>query len=369
MQIEEKNINTNGKIETKILDVSDINAVNIAASEEGGDDAAFQKLDAALAHVDYAGTIIAGGGTVAFPTETVYGLGADALSEEAVAKIFVAKGRPADNPLIVHIARASEITRLATKLTPKIVKLIDEFWPGPLTLVLPKTKEVPDIVTAGLPTVGIRMPDDPVALELIKSAGCPIAAPSANISGRPSPTRPEHVISDLAGKVDVILVGGNCKIGIESTVLDMSTDIPTILRPGFITAEDIIEVIGGKVEMDPNITDQNEAPKAPGMKYTHYAPKAQMTVFEGNRHLVEVEVARVKALNEKCGNKVGVIMFDEGDFVIAAQDFFAKLREFDDQEVDLILAGAMSKKNSLGFAVMNRMMKAAGHNIVRVENK
>jgi L-threonylcarbamoyladenylate synthase len=369
MNNEEKNINTNGKIETKILDVSDINSVNIAASEEGGDDAAFQKLDAALAHVDYAGTIIAGGGTVAFPTETVYGLGADALSEEAVAKIFVAKGRPADNPLIVHIARASEITRLSTKLTPKIVKLIDEFWPGPLTLVLPKTKDVPDIVTAGLPTVGIRMPDDPIALELIKSAGCPIAAPSANISGRPSPTRPEHVISDLAGKVDVILVGGNCKVGIESTVLDMSTDIPTILRPGFITAEDIIEVIGGKVEMDPNIVDQNEAPKAPGMKYTHYAPKAQMTVFEGNRHLVEVEVARVKALNEQCGNKVGVIMFDEGDFVVAAQDFFAKLREFDDQEVDLILAGAMSKKNSLGFAVMNRMMKAAGHNIVKVENK
>ncbi len=351
---------------TKIFDVTDLNKETILEIEEFADNEAFERVEAALVHVDEAAIILAAGGTVAFPTETVYGLGANALDPEAVAKIFVAKGRPSDNPIIVHIAKASDITQLSTKLTPTIVKLIDEFWPGPLTLVLPKTSAVPDIVTAGLPTVGIRMPDDPVALELIKRSGCPIAAPSANISGTPSPTRAKDVVMDLDGKVDVILMGGDCRVGIESTVLDMSGDVPTILRPGFITSEDIKELIGGKVEMDPGITDQLKTPKAPGMKYTHYAPKATMTVFEGRREKVISEIARIKALNEANSIKVGVIMFEERDFILAASAFFARLRDLDSEGVDLILAGAMSKNDSLGFAIMNRMMKAAGYNIVKV---
>lgn len=351
---------------TKVWDVTDLNKETILECEEFADNAAFERIEAALVHVEAAAAILAKGGTVAFPTETVYGLGANALDPVAVAKIFTAKGRPSDNPIIVHIAKASDITQLSQKLTPVIVKLIDEFWPGPLTLVLPKTAVVPDIVTAGLPTVGIRMPDDPVALELIKRAGCPVAAPSANISGRPSPTRAKDVLLDLDCKVDVILMGGDCRVGIESTVLDMSGDVPVILRPGFITREDIKELIGGRVEIDPGITDLLTAPKAPGMKYTHYAPRAAMTVFEGRQEKVISEIARIKALNEANGIKVGVILFKEKDFILAASEFFARLRDLDAEGADMILAGAMSKNDSLGFAVMNRMMKAAGHNIVKV---
>ncbi len=351
---------------TKIFDVTNLNRDTVQASEEFGDDKAYQKIEEVLKLVDIAADVIMNGGTVAFPTETVYGIGANALDPAAVAGIFEAKGRPSDNPIIVHIARASDITQLTTKLTPNIIKLIDEFWPGPLTLVLPKTKAVPDIVTAGLPTVAIRMPDDPVALSLIRKAGCPIAAPSANISGKPSPTRGQHVVDDLDGRVDVILRGGDCRVGIESTVLDMSGETPIILRPGMITKEDIIEVIGGKVAVDPGIEDQLETPKSPGMKYTHYAPDAPMTVFEGRRDKVLAEIDRVRAINEANGIKVGVIMFEESDFVVAANEFFARLRELDKQGVDLILAGALSRNNSLGFAVMNRMMKSAGYNIVKV---
>jgi L-threonylcarbamoyladenylate synthase len=351
---------------TKIWDVTSLNKETILECEEFADNDAFERIEAALVHVDAAAEILAKGGTVAFPTETVYGLGANALDPVAVAKIYKAKGRPSDNPIIVHIAKASDITQLTTKLTPTIVKLTDEFWPGPLTLVLPKTAAVPDIVTGGLPTVGIRMPDDAAALELIKRSGCPIAAPSANISGRPSPTRARHVLEDLSGKVDVILMGGDCRVGIESTVLDMAGDVPTILRPGFITKEDIKELIGGRVEMDPGITDSAKTPKAPGMKYTHYAPQASMTVFEGRQEKVISEIGRIKALNEANGIKVGVMIFEEKDFILAASEFFAKLRDLDAEGVDLILAGAMSKNDSLGFAVMNRMMKAAGYNIVKV---
>ncbi len=351
---------------TKIIDVTGLNKETIRASEEFGDEKAFAQIEEILAEVDMAAEVLASGGTVAFPTETVYGLGANALDPVAVAKIFEAKGRPSDNPVIVHIARASEITQLTTKLTPAIIKLIDEFWPGPLTLVLPKTAAVPDIVTAGLPTVAIRMPDDPVALSLIKKAGVPVAAPSANISGKPSPTKGQHVIDDLSGLVDVILSGGDCRVGIESTVLDMSGDVPTILRPGMITKEDIKEVIGGRVEVDPGIMDQLEVPKAPGMKYTHYAPNAPMTVFEGRQDRVISEIGRIKKLNEANGLKVGVIMFEESDFVVAANEFFSQLRDLDKEGVDMILAGALSRNHSLGFAVMNRMMKSAGYNIVKV---
>ncbi len=361
---------------TKIFDVRDLNKHNLEQSMVYDEDEANAKVSEALGKIDQAAEILAGGGLVAFPTETVYGLGANAMDAKAVARIYEAKGRPGDNPLIVHIARASNIGELTPMLSPKIIRLIDNFWPGPLTIVLPKKPDVPDITTGGLDTVAIRMPDDPVALELISRAGCPIAAPSANISGRPSPTKGEHVVADLEGKIDAILIGNDCRVGIESTVLDMTGDVPTILRPGIITAESIEAAIGEKVAMDPALNRRKEpaagdgeedfAPKAPGMKYTHYAPKADMTIVEGQRDKVKSEIERLKGLNERLGLKVGVILFEEKAFIEAAHEFFAKLRDLDDQGVDLILAGALSEKDGVGFAVMNRMLKSAGYNIVTV---
>lgn len=321
-----------------------------------------------------AAAIIRDGGLVAFPTETVYGLGADALNPDAVAKVYEAKGRPSDNPMIVHIARASDIGQLTPRLSSTIVTLIENFWPGPLTLVVKRKDGVPDRTTGGLDTVGVRMPDSKVALELINRAGCPIAAPSANLSGKPSPTRVQDVIEDLNGKVDAILEGPDCRVGIESTVLDVTGDVPTILRPGIITAENIEAAIGKKIKVDPalyvnrprDVSDEDFQPKSPGMKYKHYAPKADMTVIEGNREKVKSEIERLRVLNERLGNKVGVILFEEQAFIEAAHDFFARLRDLDRQGVDLILAGALSDTDGVGFAVMNRMLKSAGYNIVRV---
>lgn len=363
-------------METKIFDVRSLNKQNLEQSIIYDEAEANAKVEEALNMIDEAAEILVKGGLVAFPTETVYGLGANALDPEAVAKIYEAKGRPGDNPLIVHIARASNIGELTPALSPKIIRLIDNFWPGPLTIVLKKKPSVPDITTGGLDTVAIRIPDDPIALELIKKAGCPVAAPSANISGRPSPTRGDHVVADLNGKVDAILIGSDCRIGIESTVLDMTGEIPTILRPGILTAENIEAAIGGKVAMDPALnqrkdpsvstSDDSPAPKAPGMKYTHYAPKADMTIIEGQMDNVKKEIERLKELNEKLGTKVGVIMFEEKAFIEAAHEFFAKLRDLDDEGVDLILAGALSEQDGVGFAVMNRMLKSAGYNIAKV---
>lgn len=336
-----------------------------------------------------AAKIIEGGGLVAFPTETVYGLGANALDAEAVARIYEAKGRPSDNPMIVHIARASDIGQLTPMLSEDIVKLIDNFWPGPLTMVLRKKPGVPDRTTGGLDTVAVRMPDNEAALRLINLAGCPIAAPSANISGRPSPTRARDVIADMDSKIDAVIAGDECRVGIESTVLDMTGDVPTILRPGIITAENIEAAIDKKVKYDESLFVRPEEgdldpdiaaaeglamdgaandfrPKAPGMKYKHYAPKAQMTVIEGRRDKVKSEIERLKRLNERLGLKVGVILFEEKAFIEAAHDFFSRLRDLDEEGVDLILAGALSDRDGVGFAVMNRMLKSAGYNIARV---
>jgi len=328
-------------------------------------------------NIKAAAEIIKAGGLVAFPTETVYGLGANALDEAAVKKIYETKGRPGDNPMIVHIAKALDIGQLVTKLNQVTLDLIENFWPGPLTLVLNKKDEVPYVTTGGMDTVAVRMPDDLTALALITQAGCPIAAPSANISGRPSPTGAMHVIEDLDGKIDAIIVGKDCRIGIESTVLDVTGDIPVILRPGVITASEISRAIDCEVELDPWLfrndmqdEDGNEAhdfnPKSPGMKYKHYAPKAQMKIIEGERSKVKSEIERLKSINESKGNSVGVILFEEKAFMEAAHDLFAKLREFDRQGVDIILAGALSDKDEVGFAVMNRMLKSAGYNIIKV---
>lgn len=316
-----------------------------------------------------AARILRDGGLVAFPTETVYGLGANALDPEAVGRIYDAKGRPGDNPMIVHIARASDIGQLTPRLSPEIIRLIEHFWPGPLTLVLPKKDMVPLRTTGGLSTVAVRMPDHPAALELIEAAGVPIAAPSANLSGKPSPTTAAHVIEDMSGRVDAILDGGECRVGIESTVLDMSGAAPTILRPGIVTRESIEAVLGREVLLDPALNlpaDPDLVPKAPGMKYRHYAPKAQMLVVEGRREKVRQEIERLRVLNEQLGNRVGVILFEEKAFIEAAHDFFGRLREMDREDVDLILAGALSDTDGVGFAVMNRMLKSAGYNIVRV---
>ncbi len=322
--------------------------------------------------IETAARIIRRGGLVAFPTETVYGLGANALDEDAVAKVYEAKGRPSDNPMIVHISRASDIGQLTRMLSPEIVALIENFWPGPLTLVLKKKEGVPDRTTGGLDTVAVRMPDSKAALELINVSGCPIAAPSANLSGSPSPTRADDVISDMDGRIDAIIRGEDCRVGIESTVVDMTGEVPVILRPGVITADNIEAAIGKKVIYDSALAaetsegDEDFAPKSPGMKYKHYAPKAQMIVVEGSHEKVKAEIERLKGLNERLGNNVGVILFEEKAFIEAAHDFFANLRDLDNEGVDLILAGAMSETDGVGFAVMNRMFKSAGYNIVRV---
>ncbi|MCR5481753.1 MAG: threonylcarbamoyl-AMP synthase [Clostridia bacterium] len=331
-------------------------------------------------NIHIAAGIIRQGGLVAFPTETVYGLGADALNPDAVGKVYAAKGRPSDNPMIVHIAKPEDFEKLTPSLSPVVRKLMEAFWPGPLTMVVRRKPEVPDVTTGGLDTVGVRMPDNKTALALIEYSGTPIAAPSANISGRPSPTRPGHVIHDLDGRIDAILTGGDCRVGIESTVLDVTTDEPVILRPGIITKKELEKALGLPVSIDPALLQKRPAekgkglggddpefhPKAPGMKYRHYAPKAEMVIVRGRRDAVEKEVERLRGENEKAGRKVGVILFGEQAFAEAAHDFFADLRAMDECGTDLIIAGALSDTDGVGFAVMNRMLKSAGYNIIEV---
>ncbi|MDR2156520.1 MAG: threonylcarbamoyl-AMP synthase [Clostridiales Family XIII bacterium] len=338
-------------------------------------------MEDALRKIRSAADILRAGGLVAFPTETVYGLGCDAFNEAAVKKVYAAKGRPSDNPLIVHIARASDVGALTPRISPEFVRLADSFWPGPLTMILKKKAAVPDIVTGGLDTVAVRLPDHPAAVALIREAGCPVAAPSANVSGGPSPTKAEHVIADLSGKIDVILAGSDSRVGIESTVLDLTADTPTILRPGVLTADHIAEVLNGEVIYDAALlrsnhcvpgaerdggADDGAAPRAPGMKYRHYAPKAEMLILEGEEEKVRAEIGRLRALNEKLGAEVGVILFDERAYREAAHDFYARLRKLDEEGVDLILAGALNGRDGIGFAVMNRMLKSAGYRVVHV---
>lgn len=328
-----------------------------------------------------AAEVIRAGGTVVFPTETVYGLGANALSEKAVDGIFTAKGRPSDNPLIAHISHLDMLIYLIGEpLTDKARLLIERFWPGPLTLIFKKSRKVPERVTAGLDTVAVRMPDNPVALELIRASELPIAAPSANLSGKPSPTLPEHVVNDLQGRVNMILCSTKSRIGLESTVLDLSGSVPTILRPGGITYEALVEVLG-EVRIDKGLLDKDRVPKSPGMKYTHYAPEAEMIIVKGETGRVQEKIQALADLKNAEGLTVGVLASDETagfyqnsrvlslgsrkNYALIASNVFEKLREFDKIGVGIIYAEAFDEKE-MGLAVMNRMKKAAGFNIIEV---
>lgn len=306
---------------------------------------------------------------VAFPTETVYGLGADATDESAVQHIFEAKGRPSDNPLIVHVANEGQVKELVSEIPAIAKKLMDEFWPGPLTLVLKSNGEAASNVTAGLSTLGIRMPDHPLALALLRATGKPLAAPSANRSGKPSPTTAQHVYQDLNGRIAGILDGGPTGVGLESTVLDCTTEIPVILRPGGITKEDLEEILP-QVMVDPALADEQHQPKSPGMKYTHYAPEAPLWLIDGEDEFFQHQLNRL--LEE--GQRVGVIASDQlaekldYEFLIrcgsrnnlnqVAERLYGALREYKKADIDVILCESFPE-TGVGAAIMNRLNKAA----------
>ena len=326
-----------------------------------------------------AGEIIKDGGIVAFPTETVYGLGANAYDTAAVDKIYVAKGRPSDNPLIVHLADAADIPKVAREIPENAKKLIEKFAPGPFTLILKKQPDIPDKVTAGLDTVGVRIPQNEAARSFIKASGVPIAAPSANISGKPSPTKAEHAIADLDGRVDAIICGGNSAVGVESSIIDVTGEIPVILRPGGITAEDIISVCGN-VRIDGTVLTgikDNETPKCPGMKYKHYAPDAEITVVEGSKSATAAKIKELVEKNKKYGITVGVLAASEDDFnadlyIFEGRDnrefaniLFDALREFDKKGIKKAFV-QMCMTDGMELAVKNRLYKSAGYNIISV---
>lgn len=330
-----------------------------------------------------AAAILKKGGLVAFPTETVYGLGADALNEEAARKIYAAKGRPSDNPLIAHIAKKEDIEPLVREIPEAGKKLMDAFWPGPLTLIFPKSGRVPKGTTGGLDTVAVRMPSDPVARRLIELAGTPVAAPSANTSGRPSPTTAEHVRQDMDGRIEMIVDGGPVGIGVESTIVDVTGEIPIVLRPGAITMEMLKKCVGA-VEIDPAIlgpVSQDFKPKAPGMKYRHYAPKADLTIVSGETEDVVRAISRMAAERESEGLSVGIICTDETRALYPcgvvrsmgvrarqetiAHNLYAVLREFDDLNADVIYSESF-EGGELSQAIMNRLCKAAGYHMMNV---
>ena len=327
-----------------------------------------------------AGALVRAGQVVAFPTETVYGLGANALNPQAVAKIFAAKGRPQDNPLIVHIARKEDINSLTTGLNANARKIMEHFMPGPLTIIVPKAEIIPDVTSAGLDTVGVRFPINKYAQEFILACGCPIAAPSANLSGRPSPTNAQDVLEDMQGKVAGILDGGSCGVGLESTVVDTTSPVPTICRPGGVTYEMLTEVLGA-VEIDPALLgDKNFKPIAPGMKYRHYAPKEPVYLLEGNAvELLPALVGKAVAAGLKVGvlcdaamsaqlkQQEGILLSCGGESREAlAADLFYLLRDFDRTKPDVILAQGVSE-DGIGLAIMNRLRKAAGYQIITLE--
>jgi L-threonylcarbamoyladenylate synthase len=335
-----------------------------------------------LKYIEEAAEEIRKGKTVVFPTETVYGLGADALNEEAVKKIFIAKGRPQDNPLIIHVA-SKDIDSFVKEVPVVAKKMIDKFWPGPLTIILKKKDIVPNVTSANLNSIGIRMPDNEIALKLIELSRTPIAAPSANISGRPSPTDVERCVEDLSGKVDYIIGGEKSEVGVESTIVDCTVNPPVILRPGGITLE-MLQKIDSEVKLDDGIMKkptEDFKPKAPGMKYKHYAPKAKVKIVSGDREKTIEKINEMIHNYIDDGKKVGILtseenskMYKDGEVVVlgsvsrledVAHNLFEALRSFDDIGVDIILSEAFEEKG-VGVAVMNRLKKAAGYDILSI---
>src|SRR5574338_98360 len=324
-----------------------------------------------ISKIRQAANVIKSRRLVAFPTETVYGLGAHALDKNAVKKIFEAKGRPSDNPLIIHISDIADLGMLADDIPSISYELADKFWPGPLTLVLKKSKIVPKIVTGGLNTVAVRMPKNKIALALIRESGVPIAAPSANVAGRPSPTIPEHVSEDLFGRISVIIDGGKTRIGIESTVLDVSKKTPMLLRPGGITLEQLQKVIG-KISVHPIVKGKKTKliHRSPGMKYRHYSPNAKIILIEGPKNKVNSKMVQLVNHYKKEGKRVGILSTDKAKqksdmtrFVGASPDviaanLFRAFREFDAKKIDIVLAHGISHQG-LGLGIMNRLGKAA----------
>lgn len=339
-----------------------------------------QQID--MQTIEEAGRVIREGGLVAFPTETVYGLGGDALNASSSGKIYAAKGRPSDNPLIIHIADMEALSGIVKEIPDAAHKLAEKFWPGPLTMIFKKAECVPLETTGGLSTVAVRMPSGRIARELIKASGGYVAAPSANLSGRPSPTLARYVIQDMDGRIDMILDGGEADIGLESTIIDLTGEEPMILRPGYITEEMLKNTIG-KIDVDRTIIEGNskQAPKAPGMKYRHYAPKGSLTIVEGSSEEVTEYIRRQLSECAKQGRKTGVIATDEtvekynADSVKSAgsrrdeeqiaRHLFRILREFDDEEIEVMYAESFESKG-VGQAIMNRLLKAAGHQIIKV---
>ena len=337
--------------------------------------------DAALRE---AGDIIKRGGLVAFPTETVYGLGGDALNPDSSRKIYAAKGRPSDNPLIVHIHRTQALYEIAKDVPRAALCLAERFWPGPLTMIPEQNDKVPKETTGGLDTVAIRFPSHPSAQKMIEYAGGFVAAPSANLSGRPSPTDCKYVVEDMTGRIDMILDGGSVGIGLESTIIDLTVDPPQILRPGYVTGEMLSEVLE-RVEDDPTLfsTANGQAPRAPGMKYRHYAPKGDLVIVSGNEALVAAYVNEKTDRFRQEGEKTGVICVnqtkgnyacdmvktigDRGDEETIARHLYGILREFDDEGVTKIFSEEFGgEEKGLGRAIMNRLLKAAGHQVIRL---
>lgn len=332
--------------------------------------------------IELAGSIIKSGGLVAFPTETVYGLGGDALNSSSSKKIYAAKGRPSDNPLIIHIVEMSALSKIVRKIPKAAYQLAERYWPGPLTMIFEKAECVPLETTGGLDTVAVRMPSNQIAREFIRASGGYVAAPSANRSGRPSPTIAKYVIEDLAGRIDMIIDGGQADIGLESTIIDLTGSEPVILRPGYITEEMLGQVIGD-VEADQTIMEEHtsQAPKAPGMKYKHYAPRGNLIIVEGEAEAVSAYINERLSAFRKEGKRTGVIATDEtvasyladsvksagerGQEEQAAKCLFRILREFDDEKIEVIYAEGFRQKG-VGQAVMNRLLKAAGHQVIRL---
>ncbi|WP_312096491.1 L-threonylcarbamoyladenylate synthase [Niallia sp.] len=327
-------------------------------------------------HIQQAADLLKKNEVVAFPTETVYGLGGNAKEDSAITKIFAAKGRPSDNPLIIHIAKRAQLEELVEKVPATAEKLMDTFWPGPLTIIFEKKQGVlSEVATAGLSTVGIRMPNHPVALRIIEEAGLPIAAPSANRSGKPSPTKAIHVKEDLDSYIAGIVDGGSTGVGVESTVVDCTDDVVVILRPGGVTKEQLESVVG-EVKMDQALTNKEIKPKSPGMKYTHYAPNAPLFLVDGSKEKLQLLIEEEK----QKGHKVGVLTtaenkeYYQADFIYAcgkrddlstvATELYDGLRSFDHKQVDIIF-GEMFPTEGVGQAIMNRLMKAASHQVIK----